>query len=647
MLSLSQFLFWVYFLLFFVAIFFAWYIPGSLFTRKLHLSLFPQTIISIGLGVVLWGWQGILFGYLGLRSLSYVYLLITLGIWIWQFWKEKPQLKKITLTKIDWILKAIVILGVIVQLTSVWFTGVPTAKGLYFCCGNTSDSLFHASLTQQIIETFPPFQPGMYGTIVHNYHYWSNLVIAELIRVFKLPILATQYQYSTFFLSIFLGLSVIAFCQIIKAKKTYTAWLLFFLYFGGDLAFLISFVFGHGLNFNMTSMEDGTKFLVNPPRAFSINLFFVGLSLLFLWLKKKNYSTGFLTALVFGSIIGFKVYTGLFVIAGLSALATFFLLRANFRMLPPIVSSILLSLLIYLPVNSNSGGIYFTGLWVFENFIVNKDLGLNNWELARVVYQQHGNWLRVTQYELIFTILFFIATFGTKLLGLIQTRKSLSLFPVQLHIFLLTGLAVSLFTGLFFQQSSGGANTFNFLVSLFIIGSLYTALAAMWLVEKFPKKITIIIICTILSLTLPRVTREWVENLKQLAIQNGKIINNEELTAYQFIKEHTPVDTLLLVDTQKFSLSQDSPYVSLLTQRKVFLSGTGILRSHNIDFRERSKTQEDILQINNAKIVQPLLKNNKITYIITSAETKLPTEKKSKIFLIVFKNREIKILKVL
>ena len=105
---------------------------------------------------------------------------------------------------------------------------------------------------------------------------------------------------------------------------------------------------------------------------------------------------------------------------------------------------------------------YFTGLSLFENFIVQPWMMLDRLELARRIYLEHRSWLRVIQYEVIFAFIFIATVFGTKLLGLFQTRKSLSRLPIELHIFLISGMAVSVILGLFFQQYTGGSNTFNF-----------------------------------------------------------------------------------------------------------------------------------------------------------------------------------------
>jgi hypothetical protein len=403
--------FWLYFFVFFIAVFVAFFIPGDFLIKRYNLSVLQRLILGTGIGMVLWGWQGFIFGYLGLRFLSYFYIIIFFLLWIRI--QSRKFIKTITgktfFNNVDWIVVVLIILGVGVQLSSVWFNGVYVKEGLFFCCSNLFDSILHIALTGQIVKNFPPFEPGMYGEIVHNYHYWGNLVVGDLIRVFRLPLIPTQNQYVMFLVSLFLGLSGIVLGQISGLGKSFYRWLVVFLYFGGDIIFILVSFMRREVNFQMSSIEDGAKFLVNPPRAISIVILFVGLSLFLLWLKKKNLFLGLLTFFILTSTIGFKVYTGFFALIGVSALLVLYLFRRKFQFILLFLVSMLVSATIYFPVNKDAGGLYFTGLSLFENFIVQPWMMLDRLELARRIYLEHHSWLRVMQYEVIFAFIF-IAT---------------------------------------------------------------------------------------------------------------------------------------------------------------------------------------------------------------------------------------------
>ncbi len=70
---------------FLLAVVIAFYIPGDIFIRKLTLPVFQRVILALGLGLALWALQGFVFGFLGWRDLTYVYLLIAAILWLKRF----------------------------------------------------------------------------------------------------------------------------------------------------------------------------------------------------------------------------------------------------------------------------------------------------------------------------------------------------------------------------------------------------------------------------------------------------------------------------------------------------------------------------------------------------------------------------------
>lgn len=640
----------LYFILFIISVFIAFFIPGDVLLKKIPLSLFQRAVLGTVVGMVLWAWQGFIFGYLGLRWLSFAYLALFFAIWLLILLKKHSAVSfRLKFPKLDWLLLIVIIFGVIIQLSSVWFNGIYSKKGLYFCCGNLYDSILHIALTDQVVKRFPPIEPGMSGTEVTNYHYWGNLAVADLIRVFKLPLISTQYQYSTVFLSLFLGLTAMAFGQILNLGRNFIRWLAFFLYFGGDTIYLIVSFIRREINFQMSSLEDGAKFLVNPPRAFSIIIFFTGVSLLFLWLKKKNFKAGLLASLIIGTLAGFKIYTGIFALSGLGFLGLKFLAKRDLKSISILILAFIISIIVYLPTNKNAGGLYFTGFYIFENFIVQPWMMLDRLELARLIYLEHNSWIRVIQYEAIYIFLFFLAIFGTKLIGLFQTKRSLSLLTKELNIFFLGGIIISAALGFFFQQKSGGANTFNFLVSIFIIGSVYSALACSYWQGKIKLKfLKLLFILVIVALTIPRVINELYLNINKIKNEKGYTILNPELDALGYLKTKTEPNSLILVDYNYFTLDKESPYVSFLSKRPMFLSGLGDeLSAHGIDFSDRKAESDIILNFDSSgSLLANTLLKNKIDYLyLSSIGSRVATD--SVYFLEpVFENQKVTILKV-
>ena len=224
----------------------------------------------------------------------------------------------------------------------------------------------------------------------------------------------------------------------------------------------------------------------------------------------------------------------------------------------------------------------------------------------------------------------------------------MSRLPIELHIFLISGMVVSAILGFFFQQSTGGANTFNFLVSIFIIGSIYTALACSYWISKLHPKYKICFILFIVIFTTPRVLQETFVNIQYIQMKKGFIIDNYELNSLRYLKEKTKKDSLILVDYKVFKTDAESPYISFLADRAMFLSGLGNeLIAHGIDFSARKAIVDTILTNHDPKQISDNLFKYKIDYIyLSSLDNKLATEA-AQFSNIVFQNQKIRILKVL
>ncbi len=610
---------YLYFIYFLFAIFLAWYIPGDIVLSKLSLSNFQRSVLALLTGIVLWGWQGYVFGYLHLRWFPYIYLLFFLLFWLKKLsQKEIGEIKKVRFfEKRDLILLLLLFTGTLMQLSAAWFNGVIYKNGIYFCCGNPEDNFFHISLTNALINHIPPFEPGAYGVVVQNYHYWGNLILAELIRVFHLPLVATEFQYFTILTSLLLGLSAVVFGQLVNMGKIGSRWLIFFLYFGGDLIYLLLSIRGKGINFQMSSIEDGSKFLSNPPRAISIVLFFAAISIFVIWIRKKDRYSGFITMFLLGSLIGFKVYTGIFVLTGLGVLGIYYLFKKQYTRIAFILFAFFLSIMIYLPVNSGAGGLYFTYFWIFENFASQPLLGFTRLMLAHAIYISHHNIPKIAIDEIFFITLFTFGIFGTKLFGFVQSFKSLRVFPKELHIFFLSGILVSAVTGFFFQQTSGGSNTFNFLVSIFIFSSLYAALACTYLLDKIRNKVILnIAILLIIILTIPRVIYETRNNLANLFSGFGYYITGNEIEAFSYLTSVSSPNAIVLVNSKAFEMDEHSSYINFLIPRRMFLSGIGLLDSHKINVKDQKKDLDIILNSKNASLIGETLNKDNIDYII-------------------------------
>ncbi len=602
------------FFVFLIAAILAFVIPGVNLLRPLRRPCFETIVLGTTVGIALWAIQGYIFGFLHVRWLSYIYLIVNFLIFAVIFRKQFKLNKLKLFNRIDLLSTLIVIVGSILNLSAVWFMGTQTSSGLYFCCRGVPDAIYHLSLTNELIKNFPPYEPGMSGVLVKNYHYLSNLVAADIARIFNLDFIRVQFQYLNLLIALLLGCSAFVLGRILKQTKAFCRWLAIFMYGSGDILYVLLFLRGLGVNFNVTIFDDATKLLAGPPRAFSILIIFTAICLFCLWIKKRNLYTGILMAVVMGTLVGFKVYTGLFALTGLGIIGIYYLLKKDIRMIIPPLLALLIFLAYYIPNNSSAGFIYFNGLWRFENFMQHSDLAISKLDYLRIQKASEHRYLEVAIYEIVFIIIYFVFLFGTINLGFFQNKKSLKLLPKELHIFLISAILVSVVVGSFFYQSTGGANTVQFLLTVFIVASIYAALAISYWTSKLPFKTSLLVIAIVFVLTTSRSFYEVVGNFSSIYSKKGFLIENQQLEAFNFLRYRTPENSKIAVEPW---MAEDEPfmYVTFLTNRQLFLSGAGVLRDHGQDTKSREVAEKTIFTSSNNVEVEDLLKKNQIEYI--------------------------------
>lgn len=274
----------------FAAIFVAFYIPGRVVLgEQKDLSRLGIFSVSIILGIILWGWQGYIFGFLQNRWLSYIYLLIFIIFFI----KKKlypVNLKFVNLKKNDRLDIFIIIVGVFGQCIQYIRNGQITTAGLYFTEKNLIDHTWHSALISELVLRFPPDVPGMFGERFTNYHFWFHLVTADMTRVFHIPLLQTQYLGMYILSPILLGLIGFSLASTLYKSILFRRLLLFFLFFSGDIFTLFNLLIKHQLNFNLTLgylFENSTLFMDHPGTGIATIILLAGIYTIFIILILK------------------------------------------------------------------------------------------------------------------------------------------------------------------------------------------------------------------------------------------------------------------------------------------------------------------------------------------------------------------------
>lgn len=617
--SLTDSIFWLQFFYYFIVVFIAYYIPGSLLLSKVSIPRIFKISLSVTLGMVLFAYQGYLFGVLNIRYLTYFYLLICFMTWlIGQRKKKKADLAD--QFTINWKLWAVILIGSFMQLSTIWFTGAVFKGTAYYCCGNANDNFLYGSLSREIMHSIPPEHPGMTGEVFKNYHYWSNIVIGETSRIFRLPVFQLQFQYSTVLISLMMGILFLGLVWQLGGSKNLGLWTIFFFYFGSDAIYWIIGFLRSAPLFSMSSLEDGPGFLANYPRAMAVMVAVAAMVMLFYVRKKPSLITVVVTSLLFASIAGMKIYVAFFMYVGLLSIALFDAIKHKSKtsVFVGFITAVLV-LPVYLQTNAGAGGLYFLGFWRAQNFIVQPWLNLLRMEQARIIYEGDHKWVQVMFFNIVFTAIYIVAIYGTKVIALFNTKKTLKQLQPDLHIFMFPALLTSFLLGFFYNQDTGESNTFNFLISVFIFLSLYAALVANYITEKGHKRLGVIIALIIVFLTVPRSIYRTYRNISDLINKRSFSISKNILDGAIAVRNGTNPTDVFLVNPLYFKFDTEGPVFSILLDRPMYYSGEQFLYWFKAPPREVAKRKQvasTIFISKNIIEVAATLKKNHINYII-------------------------------
>lgn len=622
------------FLFIFIIFFVTYWIPGFLLLRWTKIDTRQSALLAVPLGIAAWGWQGWIFGWLHLPLGAYVYIGIFLALFIRAYIQEKNLFSSIyeSLRTIwsDRLSVSILVLGVASQTLILWNVLQPLNNTWTSCCGDPNDNIWYASITRSINESFPPQYPGITGQTLHNYHYWSNLIIADITRVFQTDQVLLQFRYSGLLLSMTLGMILISFSTLFFSKPIFRRWLLFLFYFGGDLIYMLPMIQKHIFTFPGSSLEDGVRFLSNPPRSYAVILALVWLTLYSSWRSKIDTKRMIVLALLLASTIGFKVYVAFFLLAGLGVLALYDLSRKNYETFMLMVMSCIASAFVYLPVNSQAGGLYFVGFWRFENFVSQPGFDLLRLEMARMIFYDDHKYIKAGIFDLLFITIYTVCIFGTKLIGLVPIPKRKARFPVFLHILLVTGLVTHFGIGAFFQQSTGGSNTFNFHVNVFLFLSLYAALVLTQLHELLEKKwpVYLCISAAYIFLTIPRASYELSAHIQRVRnLYPALSPETQQIVDYLTL---TPNDTMIAVAAKNIGDDEKGPFMYWYTNRHQYLSAPNLLKQFGADTFDRERNIQIFTHPSAfPSMVRKLLRSEGIDYLVVDTGRAMEATKSS------------------
>src|SRR3989304_1163924 len=226
------------------------YVPGSVLLNLFLPKSKAGTAVCFGVGIAAWALISYLLSYLGLRQFTWLYLIVALLAYI----KIRPRFPDIkSFFKTHKLPIFIILFGCFFQLLAVFPSGIKSSEGIWFYHINAYDGLYHLGLVKSLIRSFPPIEPGLSGELVVNYHYFSNLIMADISRMFGIPASLLVFQAFPILTSALYGLLAYKVGESFTFSKKGGLIFAFLAYFGSDIAYLTQAIFLKDLS--ITSLQ--------------------------------------------------------------------------------------------------------------------------------------------------------------------------------------------------------------------------------------------------------------------------------------------------------------------------------------------------------------------------------------------------------
>ncbi|MFC1627011.1 hypothetical protein ACFL18_00455 [Patescibacteria group bacterium] len=548
---------------FFISIFA--YLPGKIITRltKLPDWLDLQLIVGLSLLPLI-----LFFGRFILPTpwLLSFYLFST----IFLFKKLKLKLKPAKL-KTPLIALIIIFIGVLAQSLPYLKTAFLGLDQLVIAIASDHDQAWHASLIYELTRQFPPQVPGFSNTILKNYHYFYDLIIAANVSIFKSRIdILLQLIYPIFISTLF-GFSLWRVISLIAYKKIFRIFALLLVFLSNNLSFLLVPLGLFNFSSNSLLIDHPLFFLFNHQTVFSIALIFYLLILLSYQLKSPLFSRGIAIGLLIASLSYFKVYGFLVFIITLLLISI-----KNFKKLQSVLISAGLTTLAILSLTLESAQSFLTlkPFWLISAFTDKIIVPY----LPQIYARSDKLW-----YSLLVVILVLGLNFHFQLLGFFARKKS----TLTNLIFLIT---ITSFTFLFFGfQTQSPYNIVQF--------APYAVIGLCLLTVAFASGLSFKTGLSLLSLSLIFSLPVSLNTLKAFASTNPQLppLRQEIVELMTYLKPLPKGLTLSLVD-RDYHLIPDpnrslnfigNNLISSLAQKRAYFADQKQLEVLKIDYQSR------------------------------------------------------------
>lgn len=631
-------------------------LPGLILINKLFEKDSPE-FKKIFLGVIIGAVFLTLIFYvtslLNLRFLVIFYILLNLFLFI--KFKLLSTLKVVfpKLESFNLISILVILAGTIFQNTPTFKSGLVFSFGMGFWGPNTHDGVWHLSLINQLIKSVPVQDPIFSSTILKNYHFFYDLLIAATAFFTRIPTLDLLFRFYPILFSLLLGTGTYYFAinlckelNIVKAKVA-IIFSLYFVYFAGSFGWIVDYIKQRSFAGESAFWANQSiSFNLNPP--FAISLLIIIALLQLIDNKRINSVRGtIVVVLLTGSLVGFKSYGAVLFLMTLIIMAVINVFKKDFSYIYFSIFSLILSFLIFFS-NFQIGQqlMMFSPFWFVNSMIDSPDrVGWTRLALARIVGLETRNWFKYISAEVISLLIFILGNLGMRILSIFSLLRIKSIIKNSNQLFLLTFFLLSFLIPILFIQSGNPWNTIQFSYYGLYIAAVISGLVVSSFILNLPKKLSILIILVIVILT--PINSITTASYYSYFLPHGRI-DKKELEALDFLSKQNEGVVLTYPYDEKLKKTEAQPwplfvydstaYVSALSKQVVYLEDEAQNQILLTDYKKRLVASKDFFS-NPAKNHQ-FLKENNIKYLYLPKVYKVFLDQLANVK-VVFENEEV------
>ena len=604
----------------------------KIFRIKLHDSIEKYTLSTI-LGIAIFTLVSYILVIFHVRFLLWIIpalgLISLLKNFKSIFQEDKLHFKKSDLTYFLLIL----FFGIITQVAINAPSGFNFGGNLLFWSAQGRDGMWHVALMEEMKRNIFPFMnPEYAGHVLQNYHFFVDLLMSDISRMFLFSDLDLYFRFFPVLFSLLLGLSSFIFVRYWSKDKNAGQWGMIFTYFAGSFGYIVTLIRNRTIGGeSIFWMSQTPSVLGNPPQAAAFIIVIGFLFLLLKYLRTRKISYLFLAALLGGVTIEFKVYGGLILLGSLLALGIYELIfKKRYQIILLFGITLVISSLLYFPNSSGSEGFIIFQPWWFIRTMVVVNLGLLDWELRRQTYLSIGrftSYLRVIQLEGTAFLIYFFGNLGMRAVGFVKFINDLINGNIKksINVFIYTAAFIAFVIPLLFLQKGVVYNSIQFSQYFLLLFGFLAAISMSRVMKKFGRSpVKIIISSLVIILAVPTtfgLLYQFYAN-KPLAK-----VSATTLSALDFLKTTNPDSVILTAPYNQYNQNKDGTppipiydwsdtgYIAALSGRRTTISDTQQIDIMGYDFKNLLSARDAAFTDKTGNLFSAFVKNYKVDYI--------------------------------